>query len=365
MLKNNSLLAATDLRGHVKIIGLQKATTESLVEAISKLAGNYFLVPHLDTHRLLKGNRFIGNHEIFEGAHPPLEFMPNASQPSKTGGQQDHIWELEQESISIIRQAVAAAKKPAMLFSMGKDSMAMLRLAEKAFAPEQIPFPLVIIDTRWKFQEMYSFRRWLECRSDLNLIIHINPDAIEQDVNPFDFGSAMHTYITKTQALKQILDEHKFDFVFGGARRDEEKSRAKERIFSIRDIRHGWDPKNQRPELWDFYNTFLAEGQSMRVFPLSNWTEVDIWRYLEAEQVPVVPLYFAKRRPFVERNGSLIMVDDERFRLGADEKIFLIRFASAPWVATRSLEVFAQMLTRLRGSFRSLLAQESASVAQE
>ena len=215
-----------------------------------------------------------------------------------------------------------------MLFSMGKDSMAMLTLAAKAFAPAPIPFPLVIIDTRWKFQDMYRFRAQLEAREDLSTIVYVNPEAIERDMNPFDFGSATHTDVTKTQALRKVLDEYKFDFVFGGARRDEEKSRAKERIFSPRSANHGWDPKSQRPELWNLYNTALSPGQSMRVFPISNWTEIDVWRYLERERVDLVPLYFSRLRPYVERNGALIMVDDERFPLEPGEKVHFdyIRF---------------------------------------
>ena len=204
----------------------------------------------------------------------------------------------------------------------------MLTLATKAFAPAPVPFPLVIIDTRWKFQDMYRFREHLEAREDLSTIVYVNPEAVERDMNPFDFGSATHTDVTKTQALRKVLDEHRFDFVFGGARRDEEKSRAKERIFSPRSATHGWDPKGQRPELWNLYNTALAPGQSMRVFPISNWTEIDVWRYLERENVELVPLYFAKPRPFVRRNGALIMVDDERFPLDTGEKVHIdyVRF---------------------------------------
>jgi len=204
----------------------------------------------------------------------------------------------------------------------------MLTLARKAFWPDPVPFPLVMIDTRWKFQDMYRFRHYIEQSPDLDVIIHINPDAVRDDINPFDHGSAHHTDVTKTLALKQVLEQHQFDFVFGGARRDEEKSRAKERVFSVRGSNHGWDPKNQRPELWNLYNTRLADGQSMRVFPISNWTELDVWRYVERESIEVVPLYFSQTRPFVERNGSLIMVDDERFRLEPDEQILFepIRF---------------------------------------
>jgi sulfate adenylyltransferase subunit 2 len=206
----------------------------------------------------------------------------------------------------------------------------MLRLAQKAFAPNPVPFPLVVIDTRWKFQDMYRFRQYV-ADSDLNIIVHINPEAISRDVNPFDHGSATHTQITKTEALRQILDEHGFDIIFGGGRRDEEKSRAKERIFSVRGAGHTWNPREQRPELWSAYNTTLTDEQTLRVFPISNWTEVDIWRYIEQEKIPLVPLYFAKRRPVISRNGSLIAVDDERIELQADE---IIDFA---WVRFRTL----------------------------
>ena len=324
---DKSLLALTDFRGHVQVRSVASFTSEEVIQALTELSEPLMLIPHGPVRELLQDITKVGNHEILDAAHLSAEFTPH-NQQRQTLDTDKHLIDLERESIYIIREAVAAAKKPAMLFSMGKDSMAMLRLAEKAFAPEPIPFPLVVIDTGWKFQEMYAFRRWMESREDLNVIIHINPDAIAADVNPFDSGSAVHTDITKTQALKQILNQHHFDFVFGGARRDEEKSRAKERVFSVRDSNHGWDPKNQRPELWDFYNTTLANGQSMRVFPLSNWTELDIWKYLQAEAVPLVPLYFSKRRPYVIRNGSLIMVNDERFRLEPVEKIHFdhIRF---------------------------------------
>jgi sulfate adenylyltransferase subunit 2 len=328
LVADGNVLAAVDFRGHAEFIGLSDASKGRLFSAIEMLSGSSLLIPHGEVHKYLHDEVRIGEHEILDAAHFPLEYTPPQSEEKSGFGEHQHLWELEQEAIHIIREAVATAEKPGMLFSMGKDSMVMLRLAEKAFAPEPVPFPLVVIDTRWKFQEMYAFRRWLQGRDDLNVIVHINPDAIERDVNPFDFGSANHTDITKTQALKQILDEHKFDFVFGGARRDEEKSRAKERVFSVRNEKHGWDPKNQRPELWDYYNTTLVNGQSMRVFPLSNWTELDVWRYLEAEGVPLVPLYFSKRRPYVVRNGSLIMVNDERFRLEEGEKVHFdpIRF---------------------------------------
>ena len=259
---------------------------------------------------------------------PPEPFIPVPAAKVQTVKPHSYLDVLERESINIIREAVAVSKKPGMLFSMGKDSMAMLTLARKAFSPGHLPFPLVIIDTRWKFQDMYRFREHLQADPQLSTIVYVNPEAIDRDVNPFSFGSATHTDITKTQALRKVLDEHQFDFVFGGARRDEEKSRAKERVFSVRNANHGWDPKNQRPELWNLYNTTLVSGQTMRVFPLSNWTELDIWRYLEREEVDLVPLYFSALRPFVKRNNALIMVDDERFPLDDGEEVFIdyIRF---------------------------------------
>jgi sulfate adenylyltransferase subunit 2 len=259
---------------------------------------------------------------------PPLPYIPPFAVKTDAGSSHKHLHQLEAESIRIIREAVAAAKNPGMLFSMGKDSMVMWALSVKAFFPEPPPFPLAVIDTQWKFRDMYRFRNYIENRSDTNVTVHINPDAIKDKVNPFDFGSARHTEITKTFALKQVLDTHQFDFVFGGARRDEERSRAKERVFSVRNPKHGWDPKSQRPELWNLYNTTLSKSHSMRVFPLSNWTELDIWRYIEQENIPVVPLYFSKVRPFVERDGALIMVDDERFRLEEGERVHFepIRF---------------------------------------
>jgi sulfate adenylyltransferase subunit 2 len=208
-----------------------------------------------------------------------------------------------------------------MLYSVGKDSSVMLHLARKAFYPAPLPFPLLHVDTRWKFQQMYRFRDHVANQAGINLLVHINPEAIAKDINPFDHGSALHTDITKTDGLKQALDQHKFDLVFGGARRDEEKSRAKERIFSFRSNTHRWDPKNQRPELWSLYNTKKNTDQSIRVFPLSNWTELDIWQYIYQERIAVVPLYFAKERPVVVRGDMVMMVDDNRFRLLPGEKI--------------------------------------------
>lgn len=292
------------------------------------LGRNFALVPHGELHEVLGGVGFDPGIFVADYAHRSAPFTPSVSPTGHHRGNHGHLDSLEAESIRIIREAVAVAKKPAMLFSMGKDSMVMWALAKKSFWPEPPPFPLVVIDTQWKFQDMYRFREYIANLPGIDLMVHVNPDAIERAVNPFDFGSARHTEITKTVALKQILDEHQFDFVFGGARRDEERSRAKERVFSIRTERHGWDPKNQRPELWNLYNAVVPKGKSMRVFPLSNWTELDVWRYIEREDIPVVPLYFSKVRPFVVRDGALIMVDDERFRLNDAETILFepIRF---------------------------------------
>lgn len=239
-----------------------------------------------------------------------------------------HLKRLEAESIQIIREAVAEAENPAMLYSIGKDSGVMLHLARKAFFPAPPPFPLLHVDTRWKFQEMYQFRDYMAKQSGMQLLVHINPESIEKNINPFDHGSALHTDITKTEGLKQALNQYKFDVVFGGSRRDEEKSRAKERVFSFRSSSHRWDPKCQRPELWNLYNTRKNLGESIRVFPLSNWTELDIWQYIYHEQIPMVPLYFAQERPVLVRDDMLMLVDDDRCQLLPDETIQLrkIRF---------------------------------------
>ena len=227
---------------------------------------------------------------------------------------------LEAESIGIMREVVAEFRKPVMLYSIGKDSSVMLHLARKAFFPAKPPFPLLHIDTGWKFREMIAFRDVTARRLGLDLLIHTNAEGKARGINPITSGSALHTAVMKTEALKQALDRHRFDAAFGGARRDEEKSRAKERIFSLRSAEHGWNPKNQRPELWRLYNTRLRQGESMRVFPLSNWTELDVWEYIAVEEIPVVPLYFAKRRPVVKRNSILIMVDDDRLPLEPGER---------------------------------------------
>ena len=233
-----------------------------------------------------------------------------------------HLKQLEAESIHIIREVAAEFDNPVMLYSIGKDSAVMLHLARKAFFPGKLPFPVLHVDTRWKFQEMYRFREKMVSEYGLDLLTHINPDGVAQDMNPFTYGSAKHTDVMKTEGLKQALDKYGFDAAFGGARRDEEKSRAKERVYSFRDSKHRWDPKNQRPELWNVYNGKVKKGESIRVFPLSNWTELDIWQYIYLEQIPIVPLYFAAEREVIEKNGTLIMIDDERIleHLSDEEK---------------------------------------------
>jgi sulfate adenylyltransferase subunit 2 len=227
---------------------------------------------------------------------------------------------LEAEAIHIMREVVAECERPVMLYSIGKDSAVMLHLAVKAFFPAKPPFPLLHVDTTWKFREMIAFRDETARRLGIDLLVHTNAEGVAMGINPFDHGSARHTDIMKTAALKQALDRYRFDAAFGGARRDEEKSRAKERVFSVRSVHHQWDPKQQRPELWHLYNARVDHGQSLRVFPLSNWTEIDVWRYIEREAIPVVPLYFAAMRPVVARDGTWIMVDDDRMRLEAGEQ---------------------------------------------
>lgn len=252
--------------------------------------------------------------------------MSQVTAPQRTGTSSHpdrhtltHLQRLEAESIHIMREVVAEADKPVMLYSIGKDSAVMLHLAMKAFYPARPPFPLLHVDTRWKFREMYRFRDRMAKELGMELLVHINPEGVEKNINPFTHGSAIHTDIMKTEGLKQALDQHGFDAAFGGARRDEEKSRAKERIFSFRTEQHRWDPKNQRPELWHLYNGRKHKGESMRVFPLSNWTELDIWQYIYLQNIPIVPLYYAAERPVVERDGVLIMVDDERMPLRPGE----------------------------------------------
>lgn len=240
-----------------------------------------------------------------------------------------HLRQLEAESIHILREVVAEFERPVMLYSIGKDSSVMVRLAQKAFHPAKPPFPLLHIDTTWKFREMYEFRdRYIRKELGWDLLVYINEEGLRQGVNPFTVGSKKHTDVMKTEALRQALTKYRFDAAFGGARRDEEKSRAKERVYSFRDRHHRWDPKNQRPELWNLYNGRIDRGESIRVFPLSNWTELDVWMYIHLEKIPIVPLYFAKERPVVERDGTLIMVDDDRMPLAPGEKpqMRMVRF---------------------------------------
>jgi sulfate adenylyltransferase subunit 2 len=239
-----------------------------------------------------------------------------------------HLDRLEAEAVHIMREAVAEAERPVMLYSLGKDSSVLLHLARKAFFPSRLPFPLLHVDTTWKFRDMYRFRERVVEEYDLDVIVHRNLECIERGINPFDHGSAMHTHLWKTEGLKQALDAHGFDVAFGGARRDEEKSRAKERVFSVRSAAHQWDPKRQRPELWSLYNVRRGAGETLRVFPLSNWTELDVWEYIHREAIPIVPLYLAAPRPVVDRDGMLILVDDDRMRLhdGEVPQVRSVRF---------------------------------------
>ncbi len=259
----------------------------------------------------------LENHEL--GRSPPStggrDKLPDVTRHRLT-----HLQRLEAESIFIMREVVAECEKPVMLYSIGKDSSVMLHLAMKAFHPAKLPFPVLHVDTTWKFREMIAFRDEIATRLGLDLIVHVNADGVRQGIDPFGHGSSIYTSVMKTEGLRQALDRHGFDAALGGARRDEEKSRAKERIFSFRSRHHRWDPKNQRPEPWHLYNTRKNKGEGIRVFPLSNWTELDIWQYIYLEKIPVVPLYFARERPIVERDGMLIMVDDDRLPLEPGER---------------------------------------------
>jgi sulfate adenylyltransferase subunit 2 len=259
-----------------------------------------------------------------------------------------HLQRLEAESIQIFREAVSESEKPVMLYSVGKDSSVMLHLATKAFYPSPPPFPLLHVDTTWKFQAMYEFRDKLVAELGMELLVYQNPECVRLGINPFDHGSATHTDLWKTEGLKQALDHHGFDLAFGGARRDEEKSRAKERVFSLRSAQHRWDPKLQRPELWRLYNARKAPGESVRVFPLSNWTELDVWQYIHREEIPIVPLYYAAERPVVERDGTLIMVDDDRMKLepGEEPQLKSVRFRTLGcYPLTGAIESDASTLT--------------------
>ena len=268
---------------------------------------------------------------------------------------------LEAEAIHIVREAVAGFKNPVMLYSIGKDSSAMLHIAQKAFAPGKPPFPLLHIDTTWKFREMIAFRDETAARLGMDLLVHINEEGLARGISPVVSGSSVHTQVMKTEGLRQAMDKWRFDAAFGGARRDEEKSRAKERIFSHRSAGHTWDPRNQRPELWQLFNTRIKSGESMRVFPLSNWTELDVWEYIRAEQIPVVPLYFAKERPVVTRDGTLIMVDDERLPLMPNEspRMMRVRFRTLGcYPLTGAIESSADTLDAIIEEMRSSTKSE-------
>ena len=272
-----------------------------------------------------------------------------------------HLKRLEAESIAIIREVAAEFSNPVMLYSIGKDSGVMLPLALKAFFPAKLPFPLLHVDTTWKFRDMYAFRDRMTSELGLELLVHTNPEAVERGINPFTHGSAVHTDVWKTEGLKQALDAHGFDAAFGGARRDEERSRAKERIFSLRSPEHRWDPKSQRPEPWRLFNTRKGPGESFRVFPLSNWTEADVWDYVALENIPVVPLYFAKPRPVVARDGMLIMRDDERMRLQAGEAVEMrsVRFRTLGcYPLTGAVESTAATLPEIIAEMRSSRVSE-------
>jgi sulfate adenylyltransferase subunit 2 len=287
-----------------------------------------------------------------------------------------HLKRLEAESIGIIREVAAEFSNPVMLYSIGKDSGVMLHLALKAFFPGKLPFPLLHVDTTWKFKEMISFRDEIARRYDLDLIVHINQDGIARGINPIASGSSLHTQVMKTEGLRQALDKYKFDAAFGGARRDEEKSRAKERIFSFRTANHSWDPRNQRPELWSLYNTKIRQGESIRDFPLSNWTELDIWQYVLEEDIPIVPLYLAKERPVVFRSGTMLMVDDERLPLQPGEvpQMRNVRFRTLGCYplsgaidsdATSVAEIVREMLTARTSERQGRLIDSDESASME
>ena len=336
-----------DNRGKKYWQGLSKLDAENISGLLSilsfKINTNCVIWPSsdlIDIYRTIvksKGSESETHKNNFKVVLPTSSFQnlltkenltqPNDYKPSKKQIKNEvltHLEKIEAEAIYIIRETVAEAENPVMLYSVGKDSAVMLHLAKKAYFPASPPFPLMHVDTGWKFNEMYQFRDLMAKDAGMELIIYKNQEGVESNINPFDHGSEIHTDIMKTQALKQALDKYQFDFAFGGARRDEEKSRAKERILSFRSESHVWDPKNQRPELWDLFNFNKSKSESARVFPISNWTELDIWQYIYKESIPIVPLYYALERPFVERNESLIMIDDDRFKLLDGEKIKII-----------------------------------------
>ena len=330
--KSLFVLAAVDGKGSKRWCCINSDSSESLLKGLIVLANNkkidFFFSGELTRNMLdlkdlmLKSNKDIKIH--ITHFHQPINIIKKnlimSTNKIKTKAL-SHLDCLEAESMHIIREVMAFAKNPVMLYSIGKDSAVMLHLAQKAFHPSPPPFPLLHVDTRWKFKAMYEFRDMMAKKADMDLKVHINEEGVKKNINPLDHGSAIHTEVMKTQGLKQALDQHQYDFAFGGARRDEEKSRAKERIFSFRNANHVWDPKNQRPELWNLYNCRKSPGESVRVFPLSNWTELDIWQYIYREDIPIVPLYFAAERPVINRNDMLIMVDDNRISLLPGESI--------------------------------------------
>ena len=339
--ENHTLLFANDGRSGRRYVFLEsnKPTYQEIGEALSLLVTNEgketIIIPSADlvSHcRLLvtqnKSLQFETNDlsyrlaiEVYSHGKKDIAAYIDESKRHVPNESMTHLDRLEAESMHIIREVIGEAENPVMLYSVGKDSAVMLHLARKAFYPSPPPFPLLHVDTTWKFQAMYDYRESMAEASGMELLVHKNMEGVEKNINPFDHGSALHTDIMKTQALKQALNHYKFDVAFGGARRDEEKSRAKERVFSFRTSTHRWDPKNQRPELWHQYNDKKNPGESIRVFPLSNWTELDIWQYIYREQIPLVPLYFAQERPVVKRDGMIMMVDDDRMRLYPDEEI--------------------------------------------
>lgn len=320
-------LHMNDARGARFWTALSELSDTSIMAAIERLctyiSGTILFLPHGLLTKFVRNTKNSEKLIFFHEAYKPVlsENLTLVSSAKSLVSHSPHLKKLEAESIFILREAIAEARNPVMMYSIGKDSGVMLHLARKAFYPATPPFPLLHIDTQWKFQEMYLFREFVSKQSGMELLVFTNPEAIEKNINPFDHGSALHTSIAKTEGLKLALDHYKFDVIFGGARRDEEKSRAKERIFSFRNASHSWDPKNQRPELWSLFNTRKSDNESIRVFPLSNWTELDIWQYIYQENIPVVPLYFAKPRPVVVRSDMIMMIDDDRCRILSGEKI--------------------------------------------
>lgn len=345
IIKDCPFLCYHDARGSRRWIKLKNKTAVSICKALKAIVDKegkaVVILPTGELVLLLRivvqrgGSKLTGYSypirlvlEIYHHSPSEIKFNKQQSSIREPSTKMTHLDKLEAESIYIFREVMAEAVNPVMLYSVGKDSSVMLHLARKAFYPSQPPFPLLHIDTHWKFQAMYDFRDYAARESGMELLVHINSEGVSKNINPFDHGSALHTDIMKTESLKQALDNNKFDVAFGGARRDEEKSRAKERIFSFRTVTHQWDPKNQRPEVWSLYNGKKNVDETIRVFPISNWTELDIWQYIYREQIPIVPLYFAAERPVIERGGIVMMVDDDRLPIYPNEQIHLrkIRF---------------------------------------